>query len=258
MTYTLVNAEMELNGASPALKLAGTEGSADPITIRENAGYLEFYDQSAAAYIARIKVSTGELEIRPPAAGVPTIYLNGQEVSADPCYIKENAGVIEFVDATGNAVRFSIAVASGNVTIAGTGILAVTTADKLTVGGVIVPQYKDFRVSLDAASVTQIAFIVHDAMQLHAVSEAHVVGSTSGTLMLRNCTSGQAAAAGLAMLSGTIDLSAGIAANTPQAGGLHATPANLQVAAGSMVQFEIAGVMTNLVGACVTLTFKRI
>ncbi len=136
--------------------------------------------------------------------------------------------------------------------------ISIATADKLTVGGVIVPQYKDFRISLDAASVTQIGFIVHDAMQLHAVQEAHVVGSTSGTLMLRNCTSGQAAAAGLAMLTGTIDLSTGVAANTPQSGVLHATPANIQVAAGSMVQLEIAGTMTGLVGACVTLTFKRI
>lgn len=134
----------------------------------------------------------------------------------------------------------------------------IDTVDKLKVASVIVPQYKDFRVSLDAASVTQIGFIVHDAMQLHAVQEAHVVGSTSGTLMLRNCTSGQAAAAGLAMLTGTIDLSTSVAANTPQSGILHGTAANLQVAAGSMVQLEIAGTMTGLVGACVTLTFKRI
>lgn len=136
--------------------------------------------------------------------------------------------------------------------------IAVATADKLTVGGVIVPQYKDFRISLDANSVTQIGFIVHDAMQLHAVQEAHVVGSTSGTLMLRNCTTGQAAAAGLAMLTGTIDLSTSAAADTPQSGVLHGTTANLQVAAGSMVQLEIAGTMTGLSGACVTLTFKRI
>lgn len=109
-----------------------------------------------------------------------------------------------------------------------------------------------------AISFTQIGFIVHDTIQLHAVQEAHVVGSTSGTLMLRNCTTGQAAAAGLAMLTGTIDLSTGVSANTPQSGVLHGTAANLQVAAGSMVQLEIASTMTGLSGACVTLTFKRI
>lgn len=136
--------------------------------------------------------------------------------------------------------------------------ISITTVDKLTVDGIIVPQYKDFRISLDANSVTQIGFIVHDAMQLHAVSEAHVVGSTSGTLMLRNCTSGQAAASGLEMLTGTIDLSTTATANTPQAGVLHGTTANLQVAAGSMIQLEIAGTMAGLVGSCLTLTFMRI
>lgn len=186
----------------------------------------------------------------------PYVNLTGSEASAGNVRIRENAGKLEIYDVGTSVAVVTIEIATGNIVVT-SGNVAITTPDALTVGGVIVPQYKDFRVSLDANSVTQIAFITHDAMTLHAVSEAHVVGSTSGTLMLRNCTVGQAASAGLAMLTGTIDLSTAIAANTPHAGVLHATPANILLAAGSMLQIEIAGTMTGLVGSCVTITFKR-
>ena len=206
MTYTLSNSELELNGASPDIKLTGTEGSADPVTIRENAGNVEIYDQSASLARVTINVATG---------------------------------TITLTNAAGSVV--------------------IPTADKLTVGGVIVPQFKDFRVGpLSATDVDQVAFIVHDAMELHAVSAAYAVaGASDATVMLRNCTSGQAPASGLAMLSAAISLY-GTAANTPIAGAIHATPANVQVAAGSMISLDFSGTLTGLAGLCITITLKRI
>jgi len=44
MTWHLHNEEAHLSGASPGVRLEGTEGSAKDLKIRENAGHIEIYD----------------------------------------------------------------------------------------------------------------------------------------------------------------------------------------------------------------------
>jgi len=55
------NTEHDIEGSIPKLTLTGTEGSADPVSIRENAGYLEVYDVSASSATFKIDVDTGNI-----------------------------------------------------------------------------------------------------------------------------------------------------------------------------------------------------
>jgi len=112
MTYVIANDTLELEAATPKLSLKGTEGSADPLYVRENAGYLEIYDVSASDYVARFNIATGELEIK---GSTPSMLFNGEEGSADPYKIRENAGYLEIYDVSAASAVFKIAIATGNI-----------------------------------------------------------------------------------------------------------------------------------------------
>ncbi len=93
------------------------------------------------------------------------------------------------------------------------------------------------------------------AMRLVAVSERHAVAGNDAsavTVMLKKVPSATAPGSGTDMLSAGISLKG--TANTAAAGSLHATAANLVLAAGDSLAVVSTGVLTTLAGVCVDVT----
>lgn len=167
---------------------------------------------------------------------------------------------------TAGTSLFSVAsdgatVQAGGLTIPSGDTLAVTTADKLTVGGVIVPQhfYIAFNIAAGAAAGDYDGNIpVPDAAVLVSVTERHqTAGNDAGavTLMVKKTPSGTAKASGTDCLSAGISLKG--TADTNAAGTLHATAANYTFAAGDAVSLVLTGTPTAVDGVSVTCKFKR-
>lgn len=140
-------------------------------------------------------------------------------------------------------------VASGNT-------LAVTTADKLTEGGVIIPQTLFVTIDVDALGVSETVFIADAAYQVTGVNAVWGTASVSGTLTIEKLTGTTAPNSGTVMLTGTIDLST--TANTVTAGALTGTVSTLQLATGNRIGIKLSGTLTSLVGCNVTISLKRI
>ena len=119
----------------------------------------------------------------------------------------------------------------------------------------LIPLEYVMSVQLSATSASQQVFIADDYYQLVAVKEAHGTASTSGTLQVEHLTGTQASGAGSSMLTGTMSLAG--TANTVISGTLVATLSTLQLAPGDRLGLVIAGTMTNLANAVVTLYLKR-
>jgi hypothetical protein len=106
-----------------------------------------------------------------------------------------------------------------------------------------------------AADVSEARFIADEDYVLVKVERRFRVASTSGTLMLERTGDGTAPGSGTNMLASTMALSG--TANTKTAGALHATLANTRLPRGQSLNFVIAGTMTNLLGAVVTVVLRR-
>lgn len=153
---------------------------------------------------------------------------------------------------------------NGDTTVATAKTLAVTDADKLTVGSIIVPQRVMVRHGFNASSVDDWAFIADRAYTVVSVKEVHsVAGNDGGTvqLMVRKVTDASApgAAAGTTVkefLSGALNLKS--TANTVVTGSLTATGADLNLAAGDKIGCDFIGVLTTLAGGVVIIELKAI
>lgn len=144
---------------------------------------------------------------------------------------------------------------NGDTTVASAKTLAVTTADKLTVGGLIVPQFIYLSVPIFATDVSKSVFVATDAVQVVAIRVVYGVLAVAGTLNLEKLTGTQAPAGGTTMLTGDIALTG--TANTVLSGTLTSTTADLQLAAGNRIGIPLA-TLTGLVGCTVTIVLKRI
>ena len=168
----------------------------------------------------------------------------------NPLTIKNDAGTTIYTISNAGAVS-----PTGNVTIASGKTLAVTSADKLTVGGVIVPQKVVLTLpGFSASSVSQSVFIADAAYNVASIQEVHGTASSSGTLMLEKLTGTTAPGSGTASLTGTMSLSG--TANTVVSGTLNAD-ASIVLAAGDRLGLKFAGTMTSLANAVVTITLTR-
>lgn len=140
--------------------------------------------------------------------------------------------------------------------------LAVTSADGLTVGGNIVPDYI-YVVSADAiatAMVSKNIFTCPRAMQLVGASFSHGTASSGAcNVQVEKCTGTTAPGSGTGLLTNNTNtgFDANATANTVQAGTLTGTTASLQFAAGDRVSVKW-GTSTGCVGSVVTLIFKPI
>ena len=209
------------------------------------------------------------------------IDLNADATPAwEPLYIKPSAAPTKtgvagsiYFDSTANALYqhngSSYAevgtVPVGNVTVASTKTLAVTTADKLTVGGIIVPQYieVDFEAWLNADCVDRQFFLAHAACQVVAAYEIHAVaGNDAGAvnLQLVKDTGTNAPGAGTDLLTNNTNAGFDLkgTAQTMQTGTLTGTTASLQLAAGNRLSADFAGTVTTLSGLLMHVVLKRI
>ncbi len=154
----------------------------------------------------------------------------------------------------------------GNTTTVSSGkTLAVTTADKLTVGGVIVPQAIEVSAHVQTAilAVDQSFFIANQAYQVTAVKYISSTAETvagSLTVQLVKDTGTDAPGAGTDLLTNNTNagFDAKATANTIQSGTLTATTADLQLAAGNRLSLDFSAAATDLAGVTVTVTLKRI
>ena len=149
---------------------------------------------------------------------------------------------------------------TGATRLAGTTInasstLAVTSADSLTVAGVIVPQVIPITFQYDASSVDQQIFSTNAGYQITGARLIpRVVGGDAGAVnvQVRVCDDGEAPSAGDAALTGALDLKG--TADTVQVGALSA---NVAVASGKSIAVDFTGTMTAAIGT-VTVYVKRV
>jgi hypothetical protein len=143
---------------------------------------------------------------------------------------------------------------NGNTTVAVGRVLAVSSADSLTVGGVKVPQTLVVPVSLIASLLDQTIFIADADYQLAGTRCSYSIAALlNGALQVKVETGSQSPGSGIAQLTGAIDLSA--TTNSTITGTLIGSPTVLH--AGDRLSLDISGVLTNLFGHC-TLTLKRV
>lgn len=143
-------------------------------------------------------------------------------------------------------------------TFTATGNMAITTADKLTVGGNIIPQEIVITYPLSATTVDANIFVADDAWIVTSIEEVHTVAGNDGsavTLMVDKCTTTDAPGAGTDMIQAVIDLKG--TANTTQTGTLSATPADYTLADGDRIAVDVSGTLTSLAGGVLVIHMKR-
>jgi len=150
-----------------------------------------------------------------------------------------------------------------NTTVASGKTLAVTTADKLTVGGVIVPQQIEISYigQTTEAATDRAIFIANRAYQVTGVRQVHAVAAGGASkLQLTKDTGTTAPGAGTDLLTNNtntgFDLNA--TANTVQVGTLTATTADLQLAAGDRLSLDWANTIQSTAGIVVTVSLVPI
>jgi hypothetical protein len=213
------------------------------------------------------KTTTGAVTIGPGAVGLTgtmtvaaTKDITAASTGSDFDFSLSTDGIFK---TPGGAVTIgpgAIAL-SGSPTVATGKTLAVVDADKLTVGGVIVPQYWDFNVPIAAATVDTNIFIPTSNWQVVAVSEVHsVAGNDAGAVsaIVRKTNSTGAPSAGVAVTAGTFDLKG--TANTIQSGvvrsGADAWVA--KVNSTERLTLDVTGTLSTLAGGVVTVRLKRV
>jgi hypothetical protein len=153
------------------------------------------------------------------------------------------------------ATNLGGATATNDLTVNSTKTLAVTSADKLTVGGVIVPQEMVLTFPYSNFSVDQHLFTAKDAWQITAVRLLPAVAGTDGGDVKVNvtvCDDTEAPSAGVAALASVLNLKG--TANTIQSATMGAS---VSVASGDSVGLDFTGTPTSAVG-CVTIYMKRV
>jgi hypothetical protein len=138
--------------------------------------------------------------------------------------------------------------------------LAVASADKLTVGGGILPQVIEVSYvgQTTEAATDRAFFIANRAYQVTAIRQVHgVAAGGASTLQVTKDTGTTAPGAGTDLLQSTgFNLNA--TANTVQTGTLTATTADLQLAAGDRLSLDFANTIQSTAGLVVTVSLKPI
>ena len=100
-------------------------------------------------------------------------------------------------------------------------------------------------------------FVADRPYRLRSVESAHTVAGSDGsavTLDVKKCTGTQPPASGTTMLAATINLKG--TANTTQTPALSATSADLALANGDRLAFDVTGTATAVAGLCVTVVLR--
>ena len=150
---------------------------------------------------------------------------------------------------------FSGGIYTNGLVVNGTKTLTVTDADKLTVGGVIVPQEIAIPFTYTASSVDIGVFSAKGAWNITGVELVPRVAGNDASAVnvtIKVCDSGEAPSSGDAALSAVLDLKG--TADTTQSGTLGA---NVAVTATQYVALDFTGTLTNAVGMG-TIWLKRV
>jgi len=180
--------------------------------------------------------------------------------SSDDARIADKLHVLGTLGAAGTATLNALVVNTtstfnGGPTVASGQILAVTTADKLTVGGIVVPQEIPITFHYSATSVDTHIFTATGAYQITAIRlNPRVVGGDAGavTASIMVCDDTEAPSAGVAAQSAAFDLKG--AADTIQSATLSA---NVTVGAVDSISVDFTGVLTGAEGE-MTIMVKRV
>ena len=108
---------------------------------------------------------------------------------------------------------------------------------------------------LAAASSSVYIGVAPFPMQIISAKATFSVASTSGTAKVVKGAAGTAVASGTDM---TATMSLAGTADTPVSATLHATAANLLIAAGEQIGVILAGTLTSLANCTVTITFRQL
>jgi hypothetical protein len=178
----------------------------------------------------------------------------------------DSAGQINLTPASGKTTVVTRPIAlNGGATVPTAKTIAVTDADAVTVGGVIVPQAIEvtYRCGAAGTCVTSSFFIANAAYQVTAVNAVWGTAESTATnlrIQVEKLTGTTAAGSGTALL--TNNSNAGISikgtANTVGAGTLTATGASLQMAPGDRLGIKYETAPTEGASVVVTVTLKRI
>lgn len=112
-TYYLTNDKLHLSASTPKTQLEGAETDGKNLSLRENAGVLEVYDEASGAKIGSISPDFYT------KADTPKLHVEGTETDAGTYSIREDAGKIIIRDEVGAADVAQIDIATGNVELLG-------------------------------------------------------------------------------------------------------------------------------------------
>lgn len=238
-----------------AITTAAAESRTIPAPLKENQRFTAYLDTDGGN--CTIAVTSGQ--------GVSSVVLDD---AGDWFTLKAISvgGTVKWVVEASSGSLSGISVSTPSLTV--TSITAstsatVTTADSLTVGGVIVPQAIEVSyIGQTTESATDRAFfIANRAYQVVGIRQVHAVaaGGTS-KLQVTKDTSTDAPGAGTDLLTNNtntgFDLNA--TANTVQTGTLTGTTASLQLAAGDRLSLDFGHTIQSTAGLVVTVQLKPI
>lgn len=239
-TFTTGTGTVTINGATIFASVATTASGTSSFDLSGGSGIF--------------KTSGGAVTIGPGAIGISGAVTFASAVGWT------SAGGAGAFDLSGSSGTFltptGACTLKGDTTIDTNKALIVTTADKLTVGGIKIGTEIAVNLSgITATSTDQWIFTADAAYEVVGAKVIYTVASTSGTIDVKKSTTVQAPASGSSTLTGTISLST--TANTVNSGtpGVGAVP---QLAAGNSLSACFAGTMTSLAGGVLTVFLKRI
>jgi hypothetical protein len=158
--------------------------------------------------------------------------------------------------------------ATGDVTVAANKGVALITADKLTVGGKIVPDRVTVTIPITNAMITAgevngTIFIADAAYKVITIKEVHPVAETTATtasFSVMKMTGTQAVSSGVLTTTAVIDLKG--TAETVVTPALSATSTDYTLAAGNRLgiwcKMTGVGSLTQFKRSCVTITLERV
>jgi len=150
----------------------------------------------------------------------------------------------------------------GNTTVYTDKALAVTTADKLTVAGVIVPSEMVITVPITktdfaAGELNRTIFIADDAWTITSIEEVHSVAETTATtlpLAVQKITGTQALTGGINITNGALDLKS--TANTVVTAALSTTIGGTATGRTTLADGNRIGIICNLTGTAAMGEFR--
>lgn len=165
-----------------------------------------------------------------------------------------------FTDLSGSATAAQLPTAVNSFTFATGKTVALTDADSLTVGGVIVPQSLVINwTNIGASNASgDYVFVAHRALQVTSIQVVQRAQGGSGCVIdVEKLTSTTAPGSGTVMGTGSYNCNSTVN-NTVTTYTLTGTTGTLQLAAGNRIGLKLAGTLTALAGATVTIQMKAI